>query len=312
VIDVTPSPVALQIGPLAVPWYGLGYAAALVLGVWLTGRELERRGIARHHVTDAIVPVVVLGVIGARLYHVIDQWAFYKDHLAAIVLPPYSGLALYGGVAGGILGVAWYARRHGQPLLRGMDAAVPALFFGQAIARWGNFANQELYGPPTNLPWGIAIDCAHRVAQYPCAAFPAESTGFHPLFFYESMLTLAGGLVALYLGHRQAQRLRDGDLVALWLVWYGIVRVVLETFREGYNWTLSGLPVATILGSLAVLAGLGLLVRNHRRPAAGPGAGDVDLPPPEPAPVASRPRPSAGAPGVAVADEEPGPTAAGG
>jgi phosphatidylglycerol:prolipoprotein diacylglycerol transferase len=312
VIDVTPSPVAVQIGPLAIPWYGLGYAAALVLAVWLTQRELTHRGIEAHHVTGAIVPIVVLGVIGARLYHVVDQWAYYKDNLAKIVLPPYSGLALYGGVAGGILGLVWYARRHHQPVLRGMDAAVPALFLGQAIARWGNFANQELYGPPTDLPWGIAIDCAHRVQEWGCDRFPEATTGFHPLFFYESMLTLAGALLALYLGHRQLQRLRDGDLVAFWLIWYGSVRIVLETFRAGYNWTLSGLPVATILAGLAIAAGIALAVRNHRRPATDWDDGELDPPPPEPAPVASRPGPAAGAPGVAIADEEPGPTAAGG
>jgi phosphatidylglycerol:prolipoprotein diacylglycerol transferase len=271
VIDITPSPIAVQIGPLAVPWYGLGYAAALILAVFLTQRELQRRGIPGHHVADAIVFVVVLGIIGARLYHVIDQWSYYSQNLLQIVLPPYSGLALYGGVAGGIVGVALYARRKGLPIARVMDAAVPSLFLGQAIARWGNFANQELYGPPTDLPWGIAIDCQHRIAAYPCTTFPAETTGFHPLFFYESMLTLAGGLVALWLSRRMLHRLRDGDLIALWFIWYGVVRIVLETFRFEYNWTVSGLPVAMIIGALAVVTGVVMLaVRRRRTPSDAP------------------------------------------
>src|SRR5215210_5685021 len=138
VIDVTPSPVALQLGPLSVPWYGLGYAVALILGTWLAQRETERRGIPRRHVGDAVLPVVLFGIVGARLYHVIDQWQFYAERPLQIILPPYSGLALYGGVAGGILGVVLFARRRGLPLLRTMDAVVPSLFFGQAVARWGN------------------------------------------------------------------------------------------------------------------------------------------------------------------------------
>ena len=185
-IEWTPDAMAIHLGPLALPWYGIGYAVAIAVGVWLVGVEARRRGLDASIVGDGLILVVVCGVIGARMYHVIDQWQIYKDDLLRIVLPPYSGLALYGGVGGGIVGVFLYTRRRGQSFLRWADAAVPSLFIGQAIARWGNFFNQELYGPPTNLPWGIAIDCAHRVAAYPCSTFPLETTGFHPLFFYES------------------------------------------------------------------------------------------------------------------------------
>jgi phosphatidylglycerol:prolipoprotein diacylglycerol transferase len=266
--------VAIGIGPLAIPWYGVGYAVAIGFGAWLTARMAHRRGLDTRHIGDALLWVIVAGIVGARLYHVIDQWALYKDDLASIVLPPYSGLALYGGVFGGMVGAFIYIRRHGQPFLRWADAAIPALFFGQAIARWGNFANQELYGPPTNLPWGIAIDCAHRVAAYLCPGDPnlavgqlpvPADAGFQPLFFYESSLTFLGGLVAVVLFVRFAARLRDGDLLALWLIWYGLVRTVLETFRLSYDFTFFGLPVAMILGLGASAAGVALLVLNHAR-----------------------------------------------
>ena len=88
------------------------------------------------------------------------------------MLPPYSGLGLYGGIAGAIVGIAIEARRHGVPLWRALDVVVPGTLFAQAIARWGNFFNQELYGPPTDLPWGITIDCDHRVAQVPVQHVP--------------------------------------------------------------------------------------------------------------------------------------------
>jgi phosphatidylglycerol:prolipoprotein diacylglycerol transferase len=274
VIQITPDPVAVQIGPLSIPWYGVGYAVALIVGTWLAQREAERRGISRQAVTDAILPVVLLGIVGARLYHVIDEWETYASNPLAIVLPPYSGLALYGGVAGGIVGVVLFARRRGLPVVRGMDAAVPSLFLGQAIARWGNFFNQELYGPPTDLPWGIAIDCAHRVVEWSCDRFPVESTGFHPLFLYESLLTLAGAGVALWLSRRRFAALRDGDLMALWFVWYGAARIALEGFRTGYNWTIGGVPTATLLGAVAILLGVALFVTRDRRSRSAPD-GDV-------------------------------------
>jgi phosphatidylglycerol:prolipoprotein diacylglycerol transferase len=285
-IDWTPSGIALQLGPLGIPWYGLGYAVAIAFGVWLAGGQARRRGLDPGFVGDALILVVVFGVIGARLYHVIDQWQIYRDDLLRIVLPPYSGLALYGGVGGGIVGVFVATRRRGQSFLRWADVTIPSLFFGQAIARWGNFFNQELYGPPTNLPWGIAIDCAHRVAAYPCSAFPVASTGFHPLFFYESALTLGGGLIALWASRRLADRLRDGDLLSFWFIWYGLVRGVLETFRSAYDWAVGGIPVAIEIGAVVIIVGIVTIVRRHRGPRrdAAPTEGiapvSVEAPPP--------------------------------
>ena len=268
-LAVLPSPasnIALHLGPLDIPWYGVGYAVALAWGTWLSARLARRRGLDPNDVMDGLLLVVICGLIGARLYHVIDQWQLYKDDLLAIVLPPYSGLALYGGVLGGLVGLVIYTRRRGIPTRRWADTVVPALFFGQAIARWGNFANQELYGPPTSAPWGIAIDCAHRVAAYACpplGTVPADA-GFHPLFFYESALTFTGGVIALVLLLRLGNRLRDGDLVAFWLIWYGLVRSYLETFRLTYDFTFFGVPVAILFGLSATVVGVAILAWNHR------------------------------------------------
>ena len=141
----------------------------------------------------------------------------------------------------------------------------------QAIARWGNFFNQELYGPPTDLPWGIAIECAHRVEKYVCSAdFPFETTGFHPLFFYEASLSFIGGLLALWIGRRFVDRLRPGNLFSFWLIWYGFVRAYLETFREGWNWAVQGIPVATAISFLAIAFGVLTILWRHRPRATEP------------------------------------------
>jgi phosphatidylglycerol:prolipoprotein diacylglycerol transferase len=159
----TPDPVLVTIGPITVYWYGVMYAVGL-LAVWLVlSAEVKRRGLDVGILVNGMIIVAGAALIGGRLYHVIDQWALYADDPIRIVLPPYSGLGAFGGlILGTIAGVAYAAYKR-QPILVWADAVTPGILVMQAFARWGNFFNQELYGPPTSLPWGIAIDCAHRV-----------------------------------------------------------------------------------------------------------------------------------------------------
>jgi hypothetical protein len=134
----------------------------------------------------------------------------------------------------------------------------------QAVGRWGNYFNQELYGPPTTLPWGIPIDCAHRLIEYPCALYPEATTRFHPLFLYESISGLIGAAFLIWLGFNARSRLRAGDLFLVFLIWYGTTRFVLETFRVE-NWTFYGIPVAQIFSLGAILVGIVGLAYRHRR-----------------------------------------------
>jgi phosphatidylglycerol---prolipoprotein diacylglyceryl transferase len=288
-IDIRPDPVIVQLGPLTLGWYGVLYVVALAVMLTVSLRELERRGIARQHLWNAVLLVAICAIVGARLYHVIDRWEFYSANPLFAVLPigpdgriGFTGLALFGGIAGAAVGIVLYGlwSREGSHRIRlGLDAVIPGTLFAQGIARWGNFFNQELYGPPTDAPWGIAIDCARRLGTpWLCpeqgGAFPLETTGFHPLFFYESALNITGGLVALYLSRRHLPRLRAGDLAAFWGIWYGGTRLFLETFREGWNWTVAGIPTAQLLSLAVIAVGIAWIAWNHR-----PGR------PPEPVPV---------------------------
>jgi len=281
-IPITPDPIAFSLGPINVGWYGIGYVIALAVLLYVTQIEVERRGISRNHVWNALILVGVLALLGGRLYHVIDQWnacdvgqPCYSQNIASIFLPPYAGLGLYGGVLGAFIGIVIYTRWQHLPFRLSLDSVIAGTLFAQGIARWGNFFNQELYGPPTNLPWGIAIDCAHRIAQYPCSAYPLETTGFHPLFLYESILDITGGLIVLFLSRRYLHRLQPGDLVAFWGIWYGLTRSVLETFRYGWNWTLSGIATAQVIGIALALIGVIWIAYNHR-----PGSKPYDYPEP--------------------------------
>jgi phosphatidylglycerol:prolipoprotein diacylglycerol transferase len=270
-LDFIPDPIAFQIGPLPVYWYGIGYAIGLAVAYQLLVRLARRAGEDPEVVGNGMIIVAIAALIGGRLYHVIDQWTLYQDDLLKIVLPPYTGLGVYGGIATGLIAVVVYTRIKGLPFWRWADIIAPALFAMQAVARWGNFFNQELYGPPTTLPWGIPIDCAHRIAAYACTEFP-ETTRFHPLFLYESLSGVLGAVVLIWLGFRLRARLRPGDLILLFFAWYGVVRFGLEFLRQE-NWTFQGIPTAQIVSLLFIVPSLAVLVWRHR-----PGHPDDDPP----------------------------------
>ena len=166
--DIPPDPIAFQLGPITVGWYGLCYAIGLAAAYIVLIRLARAAGEDPDIVGNGIIIVSIAALIGGRLYHVIDQWALYANDPLKIILPPYSGLGVFGGIVTGTLAAWWYARRRGVSFARWADIIAPALFVMQAIGRWGNYFNQELYGPPTTAPWGIPIDCAHRLAIYAC------------------------------------------------------------------------------------------------------------------------------------------------
>jgi phosphatidylglycerol:prolipoprotein diacylglycerol transferase len=262
-LDLTPDPVAIQIGPFPIYWYGIGYAVGLALAYLLLVRLAKRAGEDDDILGNGFIVVAIAALIGGRLYHVIDQWDRYKDNLLSIVQPPYTGLGVYGGIITGTVAAFAYARYKRVPFLRWADIVAPGLFVMQAVARWGNFFNQELYGTPTSLPWGISIDCAHRIAAYPCSEFPEATTGFHPLFLYESISGVVGALVLIWMGYHLRHRLRPGDLLFAFFIWYGTVRFLLEPLRQE-NWTFNGIPTASLVSLGFIAVGLVALLWRHR------------------------------------------------
>jgi phosphatidylglycerol:prolipoprotein diacylglycerol transferase len=219
-----------------------------------------------------LLVAAVGGIIGSRIYHVIHQWEFYSANPELIPQVWNGGLGIPGGVAGGMIVLFAYTRFNHLNFLRWIDIGAPAMLLAQAIGRVGNFVNQELYGPPTDLPWGIPIDQDHRVPPWTnLDQYPVDSTFFHPLFLYESILNLVGMGVLLWVGRRFALRLYDGDVAMLYFVWYGSVRTVLETFRTG-NWLVGGIPVAILIGVGAAVTGAAVIIIRHARGWGTPGA----------------------------------------
>jgi phosphatidylglycerol:prolipoprotein diacylglycerol transferase len=263
--DIPPDPIAFALGPLNIGWYGICYAVGLAAAYLVMVRLARLAGEDPDVAGNGIIIVAIAALIGGRLYHVIDQWHLYADDPMKIILPPYSGLGVYGGILTGTIAAWWYARRRGVDFARWTDVIAPALFVMQAIGRWGNYFNQELYGPPTTLPWGIPIECAHRLQDaYPCSTLPELTTRFHPLFLYESISGVLGAAFLIWLGFRFRARLRPGDLLLVFFIWYGTTRFILENLRAD-NWTFFGVPTAQIISLAVILIGVGGLLYRHRR-----------------------------------------------
>jgi phosphatidylglycerol:prolipoprotein diacylglycerol transferase len=281
-IDFTPDPVFVRILGFPVYWYGIAYAVGLAATYWVLLRETRYRGLDENLLGTGMIIVAIAALIGGRLYHVIDQWQLYRDNPITAILPltvkpdgsyafaGFTGLGVPGGILLGTIAAWVYVRRTHQSFWRWADVVAPGLFVMQAIGRWGNFFNQELYGPPTTLPWGIRIDAAHRVGAYvDVATYPVATTHFHPLFLYESVSGIVGALVLLWIARRRNSRLVAGDLLLIFFIWYGLTRFALEGLRTG-NWTFFGIPTAQIVTLGFILFGvLGLLYRH------GPGRPDV-------------------------------------
>lgn len=296
-------PVAFEIGPIQLHWYGIIIASAVLIGGLLGTQVARWLNEDPDEGWSMLLPVMILAVIGARLYHVIHLWDYYVDNPALIPQIWNGGIGIPGAVAGGALGIFLYTRSKGLHAARWMDIFAPALLLGQVIGRLGNYVNQELYGPPTSLcgvefpiclPWGIQIDADRRAGTpWDAVTFPPETTTFVPLFAYEMVLNLIGMLVILYAMRRFGPRLFAGDAVLMYIMWYGTVRTALETYRVN-NWTILGLPTAMWIGIIGVVLAATWFWYRHRRGGGSPMIRPVAEAEPEPEAPSTQPAATAG------------------
>jgi phosphatidylglycerol:prolipoprotein diacylglycerol transferase len=244
-----PSPIIFEVGPLALRYYGLFIALGIALGTWITGRELERRGYDGALALDSLFFLVPLGFVGARIYHVVTDWDLYSsDPFPGVFAVWNGGLGIYGAVIGGFLGVLLFSWYRGIGPLTFADAAVPGLILAQAVGRWGNYFNQELFGRPSDLSWAIRIAPENRPVRF------ADAETFHPTFLYESIWNLLVFFVLLWIARRFADRLKAGDLVLIYVSLYSVGRFFVESLRIDPAFIIGG----SIRGNLFVSSVLAL------------------------------------------------------
>ena len=249
-----------------IAYYGVIIMLGAVAGAWLATREVKRRGKDPEIVWDLLVYLIIGGVVGARLWHVftpppssIEQGyttAFYLTHPLDLINIRHGGLGIPGAVIGGAIVLYFYARKFKMNFMEWADIAAPSLALGQAIGRWGNYFNQELYGSPTNLPWAIKIDPYHRVSGF------ENYTTFHPLFFYEFIWNLGNMFFLLWLMRQYEGRLKTGDLLLTYLIVYPVGRFLLDFLRLDAS-QIGGINAnQTFMAIVAVCAAVALFLRH--------------------------------------------------
>lgn len=288
------NPILLKLGPFEVHWYGVLIVGGAVLAAWLSTKEAERRGEDPEHVWNVLTWVLILGIIGARLYHVFSTptgnfagWAYYREHPIDIIKfwnGGFRGLGIYGAVIGGVVGIVIYTRLAHLRFLRWLDIPAPGLLLAQAIGRLGNRINQELYGPPTDRPWAFHINptypCQEPTGSPMACGLPDRLTdaarqwyathGFHPTFYYEMIWNVVGFALLWFIGRRLKNWLIDGDIFFMYLIWYPVGRFWVEMFRPD-AWRIGTLATAQWFALIGIALGIAGLVLNHvirRRPAA--------------------------------------------
>ncbi len=249
-------------------YYGVVIMLGAVAGAWLAGREVKRRGGDPEIVWDLLIYLIIGGVLGARLWHVFTPppssiaqgytTLHYLTHPFDLFNIRLGGLGIPGAVIGGAIALRSYTRKHKLNFAEWADIAAPALALGQAIGRWGNYFNQELYGAPTNLPWKIYIDPFHRVSGF------ADYEYFHPLFLYESLWNLGNMFFLLWLTKRYEDRLKPGDLFLTYLIIYPVGRFLLDFLRLDAS-QLGGLNAnQTFMAVVALVSAAALFIRHRR------------------------------------------------
>ncbi len=273
-MNVDFQPVGIQITAFGLSFVLRYYGMLLMLGAIaaaaVASRLLKIDRADSELAWDGLIWVLIFGVVGARLYHVFTPsislreqgitTAWYLTHPLDLINTTRGGLAMPGALIGGVFGLYLFARRRKLQLGRLMDAAAPGVALAQAIGRWGNYVNQELYGPPTDLPWGIRIDPANRLPGYE----PFER--FHPLFLYESLWNLVNFFFLLWLWRKYRDRLVSGDIFLAYLVTYPLGRFLLEFLRLDYVPAFGINFNQAVMLVVSIAAAVALYLRNRPVP----------------------------------------------
>jgi phosphatidylglycerol:prolipoprotein diacylglycerol transferase len=250
-------PVLAEIGPLTLRWYGVMIATGVMVGLWLAGKEGERKGFAREKIYDFAFYVILAGIVGARIYFVLfSDWTYFFAHPLKILALWEGGLAIHGAILGGILVAAWFTRKEKIPFWKWADTLAPSLILGQAIGRIGCFLNGDAHGIPTTLPWGLVYSPDSPAGQM----FPGQP--LHPTQLYELGFSL---IIFAILRKLRKKDFFDGFLFLFYVILYSSIRIFVEHFRADQLTYFGNISAAQTLGAIAIAFSVALAVVLSRR-----------------------------------------------
>ncbi len=242
-------PVLFDFGFIQVRWYSVILLASFIIGMFFVFREGKRLGIDKDFLFNLMFWTIVFSLIGARLYYVLFNFSEYSNNLIEIVKVWHGGLAIHGGIIAGVITVIVYTKKYNVDIFKVLDILAPALLIGQAIGRWGNFFNSEAHGAATSLQ---TLQNFH-IPQFIINGMNINGVYYHPTFLYESLWCLLGFIVLLIF--RRMKYTKNGQIAALYLVWYGIGRFIIEATRTD-SLMFGGFKVAQLVSVIFVIAGV--------------------------------------------------------
>ncbi|MGE6611805.1 prolipoprotein diacylglyceryl transferase [Peribacillus sp. NPDC076916] len=252
------NPIAIDLGPIQVHWYGLIIGFGVLLGLIIALRESERRGLDKEIFTDMILFAVPIAIISARIYYVIFQWEYYSQNPGDIIKIWNGGIAIHGALIGSVLTAVVFAKVKKVSFWKLADIAAPSLLLGQAIGRWGNFMNQEAHGGEITRSF---LENMH-LPEFIINQMYINGAYYHPTFLYESIWNIAGVIILLSL---RKVNLRRGELFLTYVIWYSIGRFYIEGLRTDSLMLTESLRIAQVISIVLVVVAIALVVYRRVR-----------------------------------------------
>jgi len=252
-----PHAIAFHVGPLTIYWYGIIMAVAIICGLLLALHIAKLRNIKSDDILDASIWAIIGGLLGARIYEIFLEWPYYSTHPQQIIQVWNGGLAIHGALIGALIALLIFVRKKSFTIWNLAAVMLPGVALGQAIGRVGNYFNQELFGLPTNLPWGIPIDLAHRPLGYEAFQY------FHPTFLYEAKLLLILTIIIYYFIRKK--QFSSSCIVATYLIGYGLIRFALEFIKIDPTPLFLGLRWPQVMSLLMIIFGIGIIIKVKKK-----------------------------------------------
>ena len=251
------NPNFLEIGPVTIKWYAIIILSGIIIGSILAIKEARKYNISFDNMLDLILGTLICAIIGARVYYVIFEWSYYSQYPIEIFQIWHGGLAIHGGIIGGLIWLLIKTKGKKEYLLRLTDIIVVSLILGQAIGRWGNFFNSEAHGPKTTIDFLESIHLPNFIIE----GMHIGSNYYHPTFLYESLWCLIGLILLILI--RKFIKIKLGQLTGCYLIWYGIGRFFIESLRTD-SLFLGNLKIAQLISIIMILIGIALIIKCNK------------------------------------------------